>query len=103
MDFNRFTADQEFLGLKSVVLKNNVTDASNMHERLSMLFMRRLGIPASREATARLFVNGDYVGVYTLVESVDKNFLKRVFGEKDRKSTRLNSSHSRASRMPSSA
>ena len=30
-------------------------------------------------------------------------FVRRSFGEPDRKSTRLNSSHSRASRMPSSA
>ena len=33
---------------------------------------------------------------------VQANF-KKYFGNKDRKSTRLNSSHSRASRMPSSA
>jgi len=83
VDFNRFSPDQEFLGLKSVVLKNNVSDPSNMHERLSMLLMRRMGIPASREAHARLFVNGEYYGVYNLVESVDKHFLKRVFGEND--------------------
>lgn len=83
VDFNRFSPDQEFLGLKSVVLKNNVSDPSNMHERLSMLLMRRMGIPASRETHARLFVNGEYYGVYNLVESVDKHFLKRVFGDND--------------------
>jgi spore coat protein CotH len=83
VDFNRFSPDQEFLGLKSVVLKNNVSDPSNMHERLSMLLMRRMGIPASRETHARLFVNGEYYGVYNLVESVDKQFLKRVFGDND--------------------
>ena len=36
------------------------------------------------------------------VEAIKKN-LKSLVEEKDRKSTRLNSSHSRASRMPSSA
>jgi hypothetical protein len=69
--------------LKSAVLKNNITDASNMHERLSMALMRRIGVPASREAHARLFINGAYVGVYTLVESVDKDFLRRTFNEND--------------------
>jgi spore coat protein CotH len=83
VDFNRFVDGQEFLGLKSVVLKNNVTDASNMRERISMLLFRRMGFPASREVTARLFVNNDFAGVYTLVESVDKAFLKRVFSEND--------------------
>jgi len=83
VDFNRFVDGQEFLGLKSLVLKNNVTDASNMRERISMLLFRRLGFPASREVTARLFVNNEFAGVYTMVESVDKAFLKRVFSEND--------------------
>jgi spore coat protein CotH len=83
VDFNRFSPDQEFLEVKSVVLKNNVSDPSNMHERISMLLLRRLGLFASRETHARLFVNGEYYGVYTLAEAVDKHFLKRVFGEND--------------------
>jgi spore coat protein CotH len=83
VDFNRLVGGQTFLGLNSLVLKNNVTDPSNMRERLSMLLFRRMGFPASREVTARLFINGDYAGVYTLVESVDKDFLRRVFDEND--------------------
>ena len=83
VDFNQFVGGQSFLGLKSLVLKNNVTDPSNMRERISMLLFRRMGFPASREVTARLFINGDYAGVYTLVESVDKDFLKRVFSENE--------------------
>jgi spore coat protein CotH len=83
VDFNRYSPDQEFLEVKSVVLKNNLSDPSNMHERLSMLLFQRMGMPASRVAHARLFVNGEYYGVYDLVESVDKHFLKRVFGEND--------------------
>ncbi len=83
VDFNRFTTGQTFLGLKSVILKNNVSDPSNMRERISMLFFRRMGLPASRETHARLFVNNVYSGVYTLVESVDKDFLQRALGESE--------------------
>src|SRR5262245_24054214 len=54
-----------------------------MRERISMLLFRRMGFPASREVTARLFVNNEFAGVYTMVESVDKAFLKRVFSEND--------------------
>jgi spore coat protein H len=81
VDFDRYTADQKFLGLKSYILRNNTQDASNMRERLSMLLFRRLGLPASREAHTKLYVNNAYVGVYTIVESVDKDFLKRNLGE----------------------
>lgn len=81
VDFDRYTTDQTFLGLKSVILRNNVQDASNLHERLSMLFFRRMGLAAPREAHTTLYVNNEYVGLYMVVESVDKAFLKRTFDE----------------------
>jgi hypothetical protein len=81
VDFDRYTTSQKFLGLKSFVLRNNTQDPSNLRERVSMLFFRRVGLPASREAHARLFVNEEYAGMYTIVESVDKVFLGKTFGE----------------------
>ena len=81
VDFDRNSSAQKFLGLKSFVLRNNTQDSSNMHERLGMLLYKRLGVPASREAHTKVFVNGDYAGLYTIVEAVDKDFLKRVYGE----------------------
>jgi spore coat protein CotH len=83
VDFNRYTDGQTFLGLKSVVLRNNTTDISNMHERLSMQLFGRMGELVSREAHTRLYVNNAYAGLYTLVESVDKTFLQRALGEDD--------------------
>lgn len=83
LDFDRYTTDQTFLGLKSFVLRNNTQDASNMHERLSMLLFRRMGLPASREAHTKLYVNNAYAGLFTIVESVDKSFLTRTLGEND--------------------
>ena len=81
VDIDRYASTQKFLGLKSFVLRNNTQDPSQMHEALSMLFFRRMGLAASREAYARLFVNNEYVGLYTIVESVDKSFLTRQYGE----------------------
>ena len=81
VDFDRYTSGQRFVGLKSFVLRNNTQDMSNMHERLSMLIFRRLGEPAPRETHTKMFVNGDYAGLFTIVESVDKVFLGRAFGE----------------------
>ena len=79
--FDHYTTGQTFLGLKSVILRNNAQDASNMRERLSMLFFRNLGIAASREAHTRLYVNNQYQGLYTIVETPDTNFLQKSFGE----------------------
>lgn len=80
-DCDYYTPDQTCWGLKSFVFDNVVQDSSMLKERLSMALFRRLGIPAPREAHARLFVNNVYSGLYVIVEAVDKGFLGRSFGE----------------------
>lgn len=52
-----------------------------MKEVLSMQLFARLGLPAPREAFVRLYVNNTLVGVYAVVESIDKRFLERAFAE----------------------
>src|SRR5882672_4100321 len=83
VDFDRYTTDQKFLGLKSFILRNNTQDPSGMRERLSMELFKRMGLVAEREAHARLYINNTYVGLYTIVESLDKTFLTKNFNEND--------------------
>lgn len=78
--FDRYV-DQQFLGLTELVLDNSLQDPSFLRERLSMLLFRRMGIAAPREAYARLYVNDEYAGLYSMVEAVDSQFLMRSFGE----------------------
>ena len=80
IDFDKYATNQKFLGLKSLVLDNLTQDSSGIHETVSMRFYERLGIPTPRETHVRLYVRGEYVGVYALVEAVDKDFLKRIYG-----------------------
>lgn len=80
VDFDRYTASQRFIGLKSFVLDNVTQDPSGVHESVAMAFYARLGIPAPREIHTRLYVNNEYAGLYVIVESVDKDMLARVFG-----------------------
>ena len=54
-----------------------------MREVLSMSLFTRLGLPAPREAFVRLYVNNTLVGLYAVVESIDKQFLERVFNQDD--------------------
>jgi hypothetical protein len=83
VDFDHYTKKQQFLGLKSFVLRNNTQDPSMLRERLAMKVFQKMGVPAPREAHARLFVNDQYSGLYTIVEAVDKVFLERHFQEND--------------------
>jgi len=84
VDFNHYKTTQTFLGtLKQVVLRNQTQDASNMHERISMLLYQRLGVRAPREAFTTLYVNSAYMGVYTIVENPDKQMAARMFGDSE--------------------
>jgi spore coat protein H len=80
VDFDRYLTGGRFLGLRSLILENLVQDPSMIRERVSMLFFRRLGWPASRVAHVRLHVNGEYVGLYSSVEDINEEFLERAFG-----------------------
>ncbi len=80
VQFDRFT-DHPFLGLRSIVLRNNTQDPSMLRERIAMTFMNLMGMPAPRQAHTRLYVNGEYAGLYSIVEAVDPAFLQRVFGQ----------------------
>jgi spore coat protein CotH len=81
LDFNKYVKTQEFHGYKTMVLDNLYQDQSLMREKLSFLVFEAMGIPAPALAHARVTVNDEYWGVYTLVESVSKPFLKARIGE----------------------
>jgi spore coat protein H len=82
VDMNRYAIGQQFLGLKSFLLDNLVQDPTGIKELVAMRLYQRMGLPAPREAHVALYVNNTYAGVYGIIESVDKDFLARVFGER---------------------
>jgi spore coat protein CotH len=82
LEFDKYVPGQEYYGYKSLVLDNLWTDASGLRERLSFLVFEAMGIAAPVNAYARLTVNGEYWGLYALVEQVSKPFLQARFGEK---------------------
>jgi uncharacterized protein (TIGR03437 family) len=81
VNFAKYSKAQTLLGLPFIVLKANNEDASYMHEWFSMKLFRKMGIAAPREAPAQVFVNGQLLGFYFIVEHEDETFLQRVFGE----------------------
>ena len=81
LSFDHYASQQRFLGLRALVLDNLVTDPSMIRESTAMALMRRVGVPAPREAPARVFVNGAYAGLYTMVEPVDTVFAQTSFDQ----------------------
>jgi uncharacterized protein (TIGR03437 family) len=81
IDFNRYEPGQKLLGLASCILKANNQDGSMLKERTVFKLWDRIGLPASREANVRLYVNNVYYGVFILTEEIRTEYLQRYLGE----------------------
>ncbi len=75
--------ERRIFGQKHLTLNNQVQDRSAMHERLGYRLYRTMGVPVPRAAPVRVFVNGDFFGLYLNVETVDRRFLAHRFASED--------------------
>src|SRR5213079_713754 len=88
VDLNKYVKGQKLAGLTTLNLHNNVTDASWMNEVLSHRLYRDAGVPAPRSAYARVYLtvagkqDHKYLGLYSIVENVDKDFVKESIAGK---------------------
>lgn len=86
VSFNHYDEEQSLAGLTEINLNNNAMDGTLMREALSYEFFRDAGVPASRTASALVYVSVEKLqerklaGLYTVVEEIDKGFLKTHFG-----------------------
>jgi hypothetical protein len=74
LKFSEYLPDQRFKGLRRLVFNSMSSDDSQLRERLSYRVFREMGIVAPRSAHARLVINGEEQGLFSLVEAVDGTF-----------------------------
>lgn len=75
--------EQEFAeNVTTIKLSNVFRDPSFLREVLSYEIAGKY-MPAPRANFAKVFVNGQYLGLYNNTQSIDKRFLKRYFNSKD--------------------
>jgi hypothetical protein len=78
--FNFVNKQGRFRGLRRLNLEYfDGTDAP-IRDRLGFWLMREAGLPAPRANHARVFKDGQQLGLYTNIEAVDKEFLEDHFG-----------------------
>lgn len=75
--------DAQIGGLHKILLSSSKQDPTFFHEQLASGMFLRAGVPAARTAHAKVRLNGEVLGVYVVVEAIDKPFLRRHFGEKN--------------------
>lgn len=81
IDMNEYYGGQRIDGEKKFNLNNCFKDPSFLREKLFLDHLNAIGVPAPRCTYAKLYINGSYWGLYTLVESVDKTFLDNRFDD----------------------
>ena len=79
--FDEYDSEQRFAGLKRISLNNNLQDPTLVHQVLAYRVFAQAGVPAPRCSFARVTVNGKFLGVYSHVEAVEAEFLRRRFGD----------------------
>ena len=78
LDFNRYdTGPDRFFGLKGLTFQAMNEDYSMMHERVAYRVFREIGVPAVRAHHAVIYVNDELYGLFTMIDSVDDQFLAR--------------------------
>ena len=78
-DFNEFISGQNIDGLKKINLQNALGDPGMMRDLLAYDMMRQIGVRVPRVSFCRLFIDGEYFGVYKIIEQIDKTFLTENF------------------------
>jgi hypothetical protein len=66
----------DLMGLENLTFDNMSSDKSMIRERLAYRVFRELGLPAARANHAVVRINGEDRGLYTLVETVNHDFLE---------------------------
>ncbi len=79
IDFDQNDEDGHFLGLKKLAFDAATANRSMLRDRLALSVLRDVGITATCANHAKLYINGEYYGVFTNLEKLDEVFLERAF------------------------
>lgn len=88
VDLNKFTKKQSVAGIDELNFANSVVDFSYLHDSLAQRLFRDLGVVAPRTAYAYLYIDvhgkwtNQAIGLYNLIENIDKDFAEDRFGTK---------------------
>ncbi len=79
VDLNLYNAARSLDGVKKLNFNNGFSDPTFIKETLSYELFEKMGIPTPRSAFVDVWVNDIHLGLYNMVEQIDKKFLARYF------------------------
>jgi len=83
ISFNTFENGGKYKGLEKMNLNGEHNDPTIARSKVCWDLLRSFDLPAPRSNHVRVYINGDYFGLYINVEHIDEKFVKSRFGNMD--------------------
>lgn len=83
VSFNTFESGRKFYGMEKMNLNGEHNDPSIIRSRICWDWLRAFNVTAPRSTHTKVFINGNYYGLYIIVEHVDEEFMESRFGNKE--------------------
>ncbi len=80
VSLSKHVSGQDHLSVERFVINNNKSDDTNLRQCFSYRLMTAAGLPTPRCTFAKVSINGESLGVFSVVEEVKAPFLERHFG-----------------------
>jgi spore coat protein CotH len=81
VDLNFFNSARNLDGVKKLNFNNGFSDPTFIREVLGYGLFEQMGIPTPRTSFVDLWINDTHLGLYTMVEQIDKTFLSDHFAD----------------------
>lgn len=79
----KFSKGNKLFGLRKLTLNGQSNDPSMSRSKFTQDLFRSMNVPAARVSMVYLIINGQKMGVYANVETIDEEFLQSRFGDFD--------------------
>jgi Lamin Tail Domain/CotH kinase protein len=77
VEFNNVNKSQTLFGVEKMYLRNHFMDGSYAREWSAHRMLARFGLPHLRARKMRLFLNGNRIGLYTVLEAAEQEYVFR--------------------------
>jgi len=81
--------DKQLFGRKNIRLRPDDTDKTHLHSKICSDIANRMGVPSIQGTFARLYMNDEYWGLYTLLDSLKTSWIKDTFNPSEDEITTL--------------
>ncbi len=83
ISFNEFVPERTYQGVSKLNLRGSANDPTMVREKLFYEIWEKAEMPKRQAAFAELYINKEYMGLYTNIEEIDKAWLERSYGNGD--------------------